>query len=154
LRVWRVAPRPRSAFDGEGARRAGGRWNEKGVSVVYTSATLALAALEYFVNADPVNSPADLVARPAQIPDDLLIKTVSISDLPRNWRNFPAPEELRMLGTKWAQSMETVASAVPSAVIPQENNYLLNPLHSDFSKIVVGEPEPFSFDLRMWKTKS
>lgn len=154
MRVWRIAPRLRSAFDGEGARRTGGRWNEKGIPAIYTSATLALAALEYFVNVAPDNAPADLLACPAEIPDRLTIKAIRARDLPRSWRNYPAPEQLPLLGSRWAQSLETAVLAVPSAVVPQETNYVLNPRHPDFLEIAVGEPEPFSFDPRMWKKKS
>lgn len=151
MRVWRIAPRARSAFDGEGSRRVGGRWNEKGIPVVYSSATIALAAWECFVNVDLENAPADLVARPADVPDELSIKIIEISELPRNWRDYPAPEELALIGSRWARSLETPVLAVPSAVVPQETNYLLNPRHPDFSKILIGEPEPFPLDPRIRK---
>jgi RES domain len=71
--------------------------------------------------------------------------------LPRNWRRYPAPRTLVDLGTRWADDTTTAILVVPSAVIPGESNYLLNPRHSDFTKIRVGQPEPFSFDPRMGK---
>lgn len=71
------------------------------------------------------------------------------SELPASWRSYPAPEALADLGTRWAQELKTPVLAVPSAVIPQEVNYLLNPLHSHFKRIRVGDPELFGFDPRL-----
>jgi RES domain-containing protein len=77
-------------LDGEGARQAGGRWNHRGVAVVYTSATLSLAALEYFVHLDPADVPGDLVAIPAEIPDTLTRREITADSLPANWQAYPA----------------------------------------------------------------
>ncbi|MGH9366177.1 MAG: RES family NAD+ phosphorylase, partial [Thermoanaerobaculia bacterium] len=118
---------------------------------VYTSESLALAALEYLVNVDPETAPGDLVAVAAVIPDEVAIKRLSADDLPKRWRRFPAPPELDMLGTKLAASLETAVLQVPSAVVPQESNLILNPRHPDFAKIVVRDPIPFAFDTRVWK---
>lgn len=151
MRVWRLCKRAHSAFDGEGARRAAGRWNPKGTALIYTSATLSLAAQELFVHLEPSELPSDLVAVSADIPDDVRIKRLRAAELPKDWRKYPAPETLAEMGGEWALSMETAVLAVPSAVIPQETNYLLNPLHPDFDRIRKNKPEPFSFDSRMWK---
>lgn len=151
MRVWRVCSRRYRAFDGEGARLYGGRWNPHGTRAVYTSGSLSLAALECFVNLDPDLLPRGLVAMPAEIPDDVRIQQITIRDLPRNWRDAPAPEALRDLGTAWVSRGATAVLAVPSAVIPKEWNYLLNPAHPDFRRIRMGGPEPFRFDPRMWK---
>jgi RES domain-containing protein len=153
LRVWRLATRRHSAFDGEGARLAGGRWNRRGTALVYTSDSLALAALEYLVNVDPDTAPDDLVAVAALVPDTLAIKRVAPDELPKNWRTFPAPSELAALGTKWAEALETAILQVPSAVVPQESNVILNPRHPDFAKVAMSAPVPFSFDARVWKKK-
>src|SRR4029453_19008701 len=88
-RVWRICRQPYAAFDGEGARQAGGRWNHRGVAVVYTSATLSLAALEYFVHLDPTDAPGDLVAIPADIPDSLSRIEIRAETLPSHWRAYP-----------------------------------------------------------------
>jgi len=151
VRVWRVCRRRHRAFDGEGARLSGGRWNLRGTPVVYTSATLSLAAFEYFVNVDPDDAPGDLVAMPADIPEALAVSSIVIARLPRNWRAAPAPRALGRMGTTWARERKTAVLAVPSAVIPQERNYLLNPLHPLFPRIRIGGGEPFAFDPRMWK---
>jgi RES domain-containing protein len=153
LRVWRLCSRAHAAFDGDGARRAGGRWNERGTALVYASATLSLAAQELFVHLDPAELPKDFVAVSADIPDSVRIKILGATALPKNWRRYPAPESLAAIGTAWARSLETAVLEIPSAVIPQERNYLLNPAHTDFVKIRPNRPEPFAFDPRMWKKK-
>ena len=152
MRVWRIIPKFHlsQAFDGEGARRFGGRWNRLGTRVVYTSATLSLAALEFFVNLDRDTEPNQLAIISADIPDDLRMGHIEVSDLPKNWRSYPVPEELQDLGTAWVASASTAMLAVPSAVIPDERNYLLNPAHPDFKRFHLNKPEAFHFDPRMW----
>jgi RES domain-containing protein len=71
------------------------------------------------------------------------------AELPPSWRSYPPPEALADLGTRWARELKSLVLAVPSAVIPQELNYLLNPLHSDFKRIRAGKPEAFRFDPRL-----
>ena len=139
------------AYTGEGARLYGGRWNHPGSPLVYTSDTLSLAALEYFVHLEPDIAPDRLAARPAELPADLRVPILSLADLPAGWRRYPAPERLKELGTGWARSRVSVALSVPSAVIPHERNLLLNPLHPDFPRLRLLAPEEFSFDPRMWK---
>lgn len=154
LTVWRLvaarhAERP---MDGEGARLYGGRWNHPGVPVVYTSATLSLAALELFVHVDAEDAPEDWVAVPAELPVGFDVEVIRAEELPEGWRSYPAPEVLKDLGTGWARSGKTAALQVPSAVIPAEPNYLLNPLHPETARISVRQPAPFAFDRRLWKS--
>jgi len=118
---------------------------------VYTSASLSLAALELFVQVDTDLAPTSLVAIPAEIPDNLPIEDIEITDLPKNWRDFPALEALKEIGTTWAAKRLSAIMSVPSALIPNEKNYLLNPKHKDFKSIRIGKPTPFRFDPRMWK---
>ncbi len=93
--------------------------------------------------------PADLVAIAADVPDDLLIENLRIADLPRDWRRTPAPAALADRGTAWLRAERTAVLAVPSAVVPPETNYILNPAHPDFRRIVVGRAEPFGLDPRL-----
>lgn len=153
LRAWRLCRRRYAAhaFDGEGARLYGGRWNTPGVAVVYTSATVSLAVLEAFVHVDGEDAPADLVIIPVEIPASLAVRAIAPGELPRNWRTTPAPPALPEIGDKWARALETAVLSVPSAVVPQERNYVLNPAHPDMAKLEFGRPEPFSFDPRLWK---
>ena len=115
----------------------GGRWNHAGTSVVYTSSSLSLAALELFVHVDIDIVSADLVAIPADVPDSLTTDAVKIGSLSKDWRRYPAPEALQDIGTAWAAKASTAILAVPSAVIPEEGNYLLNPVHRDFKRISI-----------------
>ena len=153
MRVWRIIPKLHlsQAFDGEGARQFGGRWNRLGTRAVYASATLSLAALEFFVNLDRDTEPDQLVAISADTPDDMRIEYIEVSDLPKNWRRYPVPEELQDLGTAWVASASTAMLVVPSAVIPEERNYLLSPAHPDFKRFRLNKPEAFHFDPRRWK---
>lgn len=153
LLVWRIttARHAERAFDGEGARLYGGRWNHSGTPLVYTSLTLSLCALEYFVHLDPGLAPRSLVAIRAEIPADLRIGSLDARELPPDWRVYPAPDSLKDLGTAWARGREAAVLSVPSAIIPRERNVLLNPAHPDFGRLRIHPAEPFAFDPRMWK---
>lgn len=151
MRVWRICSRRHAAFDGEGARRFGGRWNHRGTAIVYTSESLSLAALEYFVNLDSDLAPSGLVFISVEIPDGVAMERLEIADLPKDWRLYPAPETLQDQGTAWVAKASSVVLAVPSVVIPEERNYLLNPAHPDFKRIVISPSKPFHFDPRMRK---
>jgi len=88
----------------------------------------------------------------ADIPEDVQIDRVALRQLPNDWRTTPAPRALALIGDKWFDSESTTVLMVPSAIIPFENNYLLNPLHQDFSRIQIHSAEPFVLDQRMWKS--
>lgn len=154
IRVWRLCKEryAETAFDGEGARRVGGRWNSRGNPVTYTSESLSLAALELLVHLDVVEAPPHFVAIPADLPESLAIETLEIDDLPEDWRRSPGHPELKRLGDTWLHSEATVSMRVPSVVVPTEDNYLLNPGHTEFSEIEIGEPRPFQFDERLKAT--
>ena len=151
LTVWRLvtARFANTAFSGEGARLYGGRWNRKGVSLVYTAGSQSLAMLEMLVQDEPLR--ARYVMIPARIPKGVRIKRVKLEELPPGWRDPAARELLQGIGTEWARKRTTAVLSVPSAVIPPESNYLLNPLHPDFKRIEIGETEDFFMDLRLLK---
>lgn len=128
---------------------AGGRWNSPGYAVVYTSATASLAVLEFFVHVNRNRAVKDLVLTSAEIPHDIRIERVEVSNLPAGWRESPTPEYLYSIGNDWITKHLSAVLAVPSAVIPQEDNYLLNPAHPDFKHIRINRPSPFSFDPRI-----
>ena len=154
LTFWRIcaARRAATAFDGEGSRLFGGRWNPKGVAVVYCSSTLSLATLESFVHFDPGAAPAGPhVSFRASLPDGVPVEHVDRAKLPRDWRDYPAPAALGAMGAAWAKARRTVALLVPSAVTPVEDNVLVNPHHPDMAKVVIDAAEPFAFDPRMFK---
>jgi RES domain-containing protein len=152
LTAWRLvtARFAKSAFSGEGARLYGGRWNRKGVPLVYTAGTQSLAMLEMLVQDEPLR--ARYVMIEACIPKGMTIDRIKAADLPSDWRELAAREKLQAIGTDWARKRSAAVLAVPSAVIPAETNYLLNPLHADFRRIRIGKPEKFETDLRLVKT--
>ena len=149
LTVWRMVTVrfAGSAFSGEGARLYGGRWSSKGIALVYTAASQSLATLEMLVQDSPLR--AHYVMIPARIPQAVTIERLKAQELPANWRDIALREELQAMGTQWAQKKSSAVLAVPSAVIPDETNYLLNPLHADFKRIEIGKPQKFITDLRL-----
>jgi len=117
---------------------------------VFTSATLSLAALERFVNTDPDLEPDELVAIAVDIDPNVIVETVAVADLPADWRTFPPPPALALLGERWLRTATSVVLSVPSAVILNERNFILDPAHADFDRLTIHPSEPFSFDPRMW----
>jgi RES domain-containing protein len=136
-----------------GARLAGGRWNRPGTAVVYTSETLALATLEYLVHVDADDLPADLAGRSAEILDAVAVRRLDASALPADWQRYPAPVTLADIGTEWVDRGETAVLAVPSAIIPFEWNYLLNPAHPQFTRVRVGRAQALSVDRRLLRPR-
>lgn len=147
--VWRLltARFAQSAFSGEGARLYGGRWNRQGMPMVYTAESQSLAMLEMLVQDEPLRARYVMVS--ATLPKNLKIERVTPNQLPADWRDLAAREQLQAIGTDWARRRSSPVLAVPSVVIPTETNYLLNPLHSAFGRIEIGKPEKFVTDLRL-----
>jgi len=110
--------------------------------------------MELLVHLDDEDGAKDYVGVPADIPDSVGIGRVRGTDLPRDWRAYPPPPALADLGSRWAAARASVVLAVPSAIVPQELNYLLNPRHPQFKRIQIGRPEPFSFDPRLRKRRT
>jgi len=152
--VWRIttARLAATAFSGEGARLYGGRWNPKGLALVYAAESRALALLEMMVQDAPLR--ARYVLIPAQLPDALSITSVGVADLPADWRRLDRRDALQRIGRDWLAQGRSALLAVPSAVLPAERNYLLNPRHPDFSLIIMGEPEALDTDLRLMRNLS
>lgn len=118
--------------------------------MVYTSAALSLAALETLVHLDVDIEPIDYVAIRIEVPDDLRITTIEVAKLPHGWRAYPAPIELQAIGEAWLEAGETAVLQAPSVVVPDEWNYLINPLHKDAKRISTVEVKPFRFDPRLF----
>jgi RES domain-containing protein len=136
---WRIvkSARAATAFDGEGARLWGGRWNSPGLAVIYTAENVSLAALELLVH--------------LQESAAALVTALEAAELPARWHAYPAPPRLRELGDAWLRGLSSAVLAVPSAVVPAERNYLLNPAHPDFRRVTPGAPQRFAFDRRLAK---
>jgi len=150
IRAWRLikAEHADDAFTGEGARRGGGRWNSKGVRLVYTSGSLSLASLEVMVHTHFYNALKYYTCIPIDF-DPGLSQSITIGDLPDNWQADPIPQSVQKVGDRWIKNKESVILKVPSAIIPVEYNYLINPLHPDFEKIVIHAPQKFTLDSRL-----
>jgi RES domain-containing protein len=149
LEVFRIVTHKRvaDAFSGEGARLYGGRWNPKGIPVVYTASTRSLAMLEMLVQDQPLRARYVVIA--ARIPLTVHIERIPTSSLPDDWSSRDRIDELRAMGAHWITRAKTAVLCVPSAVVPSEFNYLLNPAHAEFAKISRATAEPLTTDRRL-----
>lgn len=132
----------------DGARLTGGRWNPRGVPVVYAGSSIALVALEYFVHLSG-DEPADLVLLEIDAPDGTGAQSVLSEELPDRWQDDLAATQAR--GMEWIQSKGSLVLWVPSAIVPEERNALLNPGHPEWARVRVRLLRAFHFDRRMYK---
>ncbi len=150
MELFRIVEKPWGghAFDGEGARLCGGRWNGKGTAMVYTASTRALAVLELLVHLEDSYI----------IQQNFVIFRVTVNDsyimdlgqgLPKNWQSDIIPLSTQAIGDDWVKQQASAVLGVPSVIIPEENNYLINPLHPDFKMLKIEEAQPLSFDPRL-----
>lgn len=148
--AWRITKRKhaRNAFTGEGAREFGGRWNNPGTAIVYTAQSQSLAALEMMVHLDSSELLGKYVLIGVEF-DQSLIRPVERSAMPRRWRSDPLPPEVRSIGDDWVLAGSSAVLQVPSALVPGEDNFLLNPEHRDFTQLRFGKPLTFRFDPRL-----
>jgi RES domain-containing protein len=148
--IWRLcrAIHAKSAFSGEGARRYGGRWNSRGVPMVYCSSSLALAAIELFVHLDPTQAPDDLVSIAAMLSEGEPARTIASEQLPPDW--WTDLSATRALGDAWIHGASSLALRVPSVPMRSEWNVLVNPLHPRLAEQRIDPPQPFIFDARMF----
>lgn len=150
--AWRIF-KPKheaTAFTGEGARLYGGRWNGKGTSVVYVASSQSLAALELLVHLD--SSQLLGTYRMAAIEfEESLVEQFSTLHLPHGWNSYPAPPETQRIGDQWVAEARSAMLRVPSVLVPDEHNYLINPSHPDFRLVRIGKSSAFQFDSRLIK---
>ena len=149
LEVFRIVTQRRvaDAFSGEGARLYGGRWNPKGVPVVYSASTRSLAMLEMLVQDQPLRARYVIIA--ARIPLNLRIERIANSALPGEWSTPGRADELRAMGAQWITRAKSAVLCVPSAVVTSEFNYLLNPAHAEFARIGRTAAETLTTDRRL-----
>jgi RES domain-containing protein len=150
FRVWRVVKGKyaANAFSGEGALKFGGRWNSIGTPLVYTSGSLSLATLEILTGGISI----PLLGRYVKFPVDFdasFVESIAVAGLPKEWTNYPPSVRTQKIGDTWVKELRSVVLKVPSVVIKEEFNYLVNPVHPDFKRISIGKPEVFSFDIRL-----
>ncbi|HET7541075.1 MAG TPA: RES family NAD+ phosphorylase [Polyangiaceae bacterium] len=151
MRVFRLCRRPfsRKPLDGRGGLFASGRWHTPRRLVCYASDSLALASLEVLVHCEPDLVPSDLMAIEIDVPEAVFVEELGALRLPRTWRWYPAPAALQRLGNTWLDRCTACVLRVPSALIPSESNFLINPAHRDIRKLRVIRKAPFRFDPRL-----
>ncbi len=154
--IWRLtkAKHAATALSGYGSVLRAGRWHRRGVPVVYAAASPALALLETLVHVEDAEAllAFDYAAVPIRLTEDFGeggIERLPEEDLPADWRAWPWPASMQALGTRWMREKRSALLSVPSAVVPHERNYLVNPQHPRFGELEVGPPEPFPVDPRL-----
>src|SRR6267142_3721391 len=152
--LWRIARRP-YALDrvGIGAERDGGRWNLPGTAVIYAGQSIAICALEQFVHLAGV-TPSDLVLVRIELPDDYSAERPALASLPSDWDAVPAGPGSMQFGTQWAQTNRTLVLYVPSALVREEGNAVLNPNHPEFAGVAMRIERSFSYDPRMYLARA
>ena len=154
MKVYRIAQRNFiEDLSGEGARLFGGRWNHKGTSLLYTAESRSLAALEILVHAHNLSSISSLATLILEIPDNVVIDDFTKQySLPEDWNKYPAMSDMQDAVEKWIKSDGFVLK-VPSAIIQEESNYLINPKHKRIADLKILDIQDFSLDERLKKLK-
>lgn len=150
LTVWRLVKlrHAATAFDGEGARRYGARWNSPGVRVTYASESAALAVLEVLAHLGAARVLSSYALVSAVLPR-ALVTELDAAQLPADWRTSPPPARVQAIGDAWVRAGTSAALRVPSVLVPVEHNLLINPAHPDAARMRVGDARPFAFDARL-----
>ncbi len=151
IKLYRLS-RKKFAYDlsGTGARLHGGRWNSKGVNMVYTSENISLANLEVAVHLDLDLIPDDYCLIEIEVPKKSSCKIIKLETLKKYWNSYPHGNETQLLGDDFIQKNKFLLLKVPSAVVLQEHNFLLNPNHEDFKNVKVTKVTPFTFNDRLF----
>jgi RES domain-containing protein len=156
IEAYRISkePNPAKAFSGQGAKDWGGRWNSRSVAVVYTAAHRSLSILEVLVH---VKGGAGMGRVAISTPfyvyavsfDAALLEELPISSLPAGWNSEPPTAASQSLGDAWVLTATGSVLAVPSVIVPEEHNYILNPNHPRFPEVQIGPPVVCSVDPRL-----
>jgi RES domain-containing protein len=136
-------------LSGTGAMLNGGRWNQKGIPLIYAAENRSLATLEYVVHVPLSIIPKNLSIACYETPDDIVPEEISVDDLPKKWRAYPSPSKLAELGSEWALANRSLLLRVPSAIVPSESNILINPKHPEITRITISHIEKYAIDKRL-----
>jgi RES domain-containing protein len=139
-------------LSGTGASLYGGRWHSKGTYILYTSSSASLALLESVVHISNIQV-FDFCMICLEIPD-FSIEKINVEKLPANWFENPSADALKIIGDEFISANESLALELPSAIVPEENNYLLNPFHSLFAKVKVLYVRNIAIDKRLMKQQN
>ena len=140
MTLWRICRKPHADLSGEGARLFGGRWNSPGRPLVYTAETAALAVLELRVHLD-----LDWDT----LPDDYVLIAIAVPEGPTE-SLIDLPDDPKRVGNEWIASGRSARLRVPSFIVPESHNVLINPAHPESMAITVRSMRPFLFDRRLW----
>ncbi|WP_421944596.1 RES family NAD+ phosphorylase [Pedobacter sp.] len=135
-------------YSGTGAKLYGGRWNSVGVPLHYMASNRALAALEVLANKNTLINSKNLCLTVFELPDNL-VKQIELKDLPKNWKDYPSIPQLAKIGDEFAKQKEFLLLKVPSVLIEDEFNYLMNVNHPAVIEVKIIEVKPFMFDDRL-----
>ena len=138
-------------LSGKGAELAGGRWNSKGTPLVYTSESRALCTTEIAVHTPLGIIPDDYYLITIQLPKTLTLEEIKTESLPDDWKTFPHSNATQKIGDQFVRETKSLILKVPSAVVPGDFNYLLNPIHKDFNSVKIIATEAFEFDKCLFK---
>jgi RES domain-containing protein len=150
LTAWRLVKTryAATAFDGDGARRYGGRWNSPGTRVAYASESAALAVLEVLVHLQASALLPSYSLASVRFPA-ALVAALGADELPSAWAEYPPPSAAQRVGDGWVREGRSAVLRVPSVVVEGAHNFLLDPAHPDSHQVRVQPVRPFTFDPRL-----
>lgn len=149
--VYRLAnARRASDLSGEGARRAGGRWNRAGTAVLYTASSRALATLEVLVHIPLAFIPDGYRMLTLHLPDDSL-QTLPVDVLPDGWNSLTPPVAVKQLIEEWMNDSRSLVLKVPSAIVEADFNFIINPMHTRITEVQITDNQPYEFDTRLFR---
>jgi RES domain-containing protein len=125
------------------------RWNSKDTKIIYTAESKALACLENVVHRNSRGLQKNFRQMNIEIPDEIKVHEIKIIDLKTDWKEFMRMSYTQSIGDEWIKEGKTPVLKVPSAIVPGDSNFLLNPAHKDFKKIKLLKTLPFQFDSRI-----
>lgn len=151
MRVFRLIRRKYGIeLSGKGAAISGNRWNSKGTELIYTADSRALAMAEVAVHLSLSILPKDYMMVEINIPESVSVGSLSVEKLPMNWNSFPHLLDTQLVGDEFVSERRACVLKVPSAVVPGDFNFLINPLHPEFPQIEIVGQENFPFDSRLF----
>lgn|SRR5690554_869914 len=152
MKVYRLSRKKYAdKLSGKGAALSANRWNSKGIEMIYTAESRALAMAEVIVHLSLDLLPKDFVLLEITIPDTISLKTIQTKTLSENWSRFPYHRTTQLIGDNFIKENKYAVLKVPSAVVIGDFNFLINPFHSEFETIKITSKQPFLFDQRLIK---
>lgn len=141
----------KNVLSGKGAAKKGARWNSAGTEIIYTAASRALAMAEVAVHLTAATLPDNYFMVSIYLPDNISLQKIGIAQLPANWNVFPHIATTQQIGDNFIKAARHWLLKIPSTVVQGDYNILINPSHSEFSKIKIIDAIPFKFDNRLFK---